>query len=96
MIKKTSFLPAFLLVSAMAMGSQTSDPAAMQITVTPQNAQKVIAGTPNHFTGSARVQSLFDAKAPSHNTGGIVTFQPGSRLGLAHPPHRPSAHRHRR
>ena len=81
-MKKASFLPAFLLASAVAMGAQTNDPAAppaTQITVTPQSAQKVIVGTPNHFTGLARVQSLFDAKAPSHNTGGIVTFQPGSR-----------------
>jgi quercetin dioxygenase-like cupin family protein len=81
-MKKASFLPAVLLASAVAMGAQTSDPAApaaTQITVTPQSAQKVIVGTPNHFTGSARVQSLFDAKAPSHDTGGIVTFQPGAR-----------------
>lgn len=78
-MKKTSFLPALLLVSAAVMGAQNSAPAATQITVTPQSAQKVIVGTANHFTGSARVQSLFDAKAPSHNTGGIVTFQPGSR-----------------
>ena len=64
------------------MGAQTSDPAAAaatQITVTPQSAQKVIVGTPNHFTGSARVQSLFDAKAPSQETGDTMTFQPGAR-----------------
>ena len=54
------------------MGAQTSDPAvaaATPITVNPQSAQKVTIGTPDHFTGLARVQSLFDAKAPSHNTG---------------------------
>ena len=81
-MKKASFLTTFLLASAAVMGAQTSAPAApatTQITVTPQSAQKVIVGTANHFTGSARVQSFFDAKAPSHNTGGIVTFQPGSR-----------------
>ena len=81
-MKKRSFLPALLLVSAAGIGAQTSDPAGSaktQITVTPQSAQKVSVGTPNHFTGSARVQSLFDAKAPSHGTGGIVTFPPGSR-----------------
>lgn len=81
-MKKTLFLPALLLASSAVMGAQTSEPSAAvatQITVTPQSAQKVIVGTPNHFTGSARVQSLFDAKAPSHGTGGIVTFQPGAR-----------------
>lgn len=64
------------------MGAQTrdlSDTTATQITVTPQSAQKVTVGTPNDFTGSVRVQSLFDAKAPSHETRGIVTFQPGAR-----------------
>ncbi len=81
-MKKSLLLSAFLLASAIAMGAQTSDPAAptaTQITVTPKSAQKVIVGTPNHFTGSAWVQSLFDAKVPSHDTGGIVTFQPSAR-----------------
>jgi quercetin dioxygenase-like cupin family protein len=81
-MKETIFLSPLLLVSAAVMGAQTSDSgalAATQITVTPQDAQKVIVGTPDDFTGSARVQSLFNAKAPSHGTGGIVTFQPGSR-----------------
>lgn len=82
-MNKAFLLPALLLASAVALSAQTSDSASAsattQIMVTPQSAQKVIVGTPDHFTGSARVQSLFDAKAPSHNTGGIVTFQPGAR-----------------
>ena len=79
---KSFALPVFLLASTVFLCAQTSEPvngAAAQITVTPQSARKVIVGTPNHFTGSARVQSLFDAKAPSHATGGLVTFQPGAR-----------------
>ena len=75
-------LPALLFASFAGLGGQTgtqADASAAQITVTPQSAQKVMVGTPNHFTGSARVQSLFDAKAPSHNTGGAVTFQRGAR-----------------
>jgi len=50
-----------------------------QITITPTNSQKVIAGAPDRFTGSVRVQSLFDGKEPSRSSGGEVTFQPGAR-----------------
>jgi quercetin dioxygenase-like cupin family protein len=50
-----------------------------QITITPNNSQEVIAGAPDRFTGSVRVQSLFDAKEPARSTGGQVSFQPGAR-----------------
>src|SRR5882762_9329568 len=50
-----------------------------QISITPNNSQKVIQGAPERFTGSVRVQSLFDAKEPSRSSGGQVTFQPGAR-----------------
>ncbi len=50
-----------------------------QITITPATSQMAINGPPNRFTGSARVQQLFDAKAPARSTGGVVTFQPGAR-----------------
>jgi quercetin dioxygenase-like cupin family protein len=50
-----------------------------QITITPTNSQKVITGVPDRFTGSVRVQSLFDAKEPARSSGGQVTFQPGAR-----------------
>jgi len=50
-----------------------------QISITPTSAQKVIAGAPDRFTGTVRVQSLFDAKEPARSSGGQVTFQPGAR-----------------
>jgi len=50
-----------------------------RITITQTSSQKVIAGAPDRFTGSVRVQSLFDAKEPSRSSGGEVTFQPGAR-----------------
>jgi quercetin dioxygenase-like cupin family protein len=49
------------------------------ISITPTNSQKVIAGAPDRFTGSVRVQALFDAKEPARSSGGKVTFQPGAR-----------------
>jgi quercetin dioxygenase-like cupin family protein len=50
-----------------------------QISITPTSSQKVIAGAPGRFTGTVRIQSLFDAKEPSRSSGGQVTFQPGAR-----------------
>src|SRR6266536_2226366 len=50
-----------------------------QISITPTSSQKVIAGAPDRFTGTVRVQALFDAKEPSRSSGGQVTFQPGAR-----------------
>ncbi len=50
-----------------------------KITITPTASQTVITGAPDRFTGSVRVQSLFDANSPGRSTGGRVTFQPGAR-----------------
>jgi hypothetical protein len=45
-----------------------------QISITPPGSQKVITSAPERFTGSVRVQSLFDACAPARSIGGGVTF----------------------
>ena len=50
-----------------------------QISITAPEAQKVISGAPDRFSGSVRVQSLFDPAGPSRTGGGAVTFQPGAR-----------------
>jgi quercetin dioxygenase-like cupin family protein len=50
-----------------------------QITITPAASQSVITGAPNRFTGSVRIQSLFDAKEQARSSGGKVTFEPGAR-----------------
>jgi quercetin dioxygenase-like cupin family protein len=36
-------------------------------------------GSPQYFTGDVRIDPLFDAPAPAHVTGGLVTFEPGAR-----------------
>ena len=78
-MKQAVLLPTLFLAPAAIVFAQAGAAPAQQITVTPAGSQKVIVGAPDHFTGPARVQSLFDAKAPSHETGGVVTFQPGAR-----------------
>src|SRR5437870_1810857 len=50
-----------------------------QISITPASSQNVIAGASDRFTGTVRVQSLFDAREPARSSGGQVTFQPGAR-----------------
>lgn len=39
----------------------------------------VVDGSSKFFTGSAKVEQLFPANAPSRVSGGIVTFAPGAR-----------------
>src|SRR5260370_11286437 len=62
-----------------AAESSSSSADSTHISITPTTAQKVITGAPDRFTGSVRVQSLFDAKEPARSSGGQVTFQPGAR-----------------
>jgi quercetin dioxygenase-like cupin family protein len=78
MRKLFSICAALLSLAAMpVIGIAQTD--GTQISITPTTAQKVITGAPDRFTGSVRVQSLFDAKKPAHSSGGQVTFQPGAR-----------------
>jgi len=78
-MKKSIFVPALLLISVVLTGAAAAQPSALQITITPMTAQKVITGASDRFTGSVRVQSLFDATDPRRTSGGAVTFQPGAR-----------------
>ena len=69
-----------LLLASVAMNDVTAaQTSAQQITITPAASQNVIAGFSMRFTGSVRVQSLFDPTEPSRTSGGVVTFQPGAR-----------------
>jgi hypothetical protein len=61
--------------TAAAQSSSTSADST-RITVTPASSQKVIAGAPDRFTGSVRVQSLFDAKEPARSSGGQSCSSP--------------------
>ena len=36
-------------------------------------------GSADYFTGSVRVDPLFEAPAPAHVRGALVTFEPGAR-----------------
>lgn len=64
----------FLIGAAIAAES----PAA-KVKVTRIGSQPSGAGPEKNFTGSVRVDSLFQATAPGRAGGGIVTFEPGAR-----------------
>ena len=77
---------ALLLASAVMNDATAAQTSAPQITITPTAAQNVITGSLDRFTGSVRVQSLFDPTESSRTSGGAVTFRPGARSALhTHP-----------
>jgi len=49
------------------------------IQITRRGSQPSRQGAPEYFTGSVRIQSLFQAKDPSRTSGSSVTFEPGAR-----------------
>jgi 4-carboxymuconolactone decarboxylase len=59
---------------------------AQTVAITRAGSRPVQAGPTENFTGSARVERLFDAVDPSHAGGGSVTFEPGARTAWhSHP-----------
>src|SRR5688572_21874844 len=52
---------------------------AQAIRITRRGSTPSRQGPAENFTGSVRVDPLFDATAPSRTSGGRVTFEPGAR-----------------
>jgi 4-carboxymuconolactone decarboxylase len=65
------------------MGSATraseSDERSQSLTVTRSGEQPSSKGSDQYFTGSVRVDPLFQPKEPSRVSGAYVTFEPGAR-----------------
>src|SRR5207247_4705180 len=49
------------------------------ITITRSDSQSSRRGPTENFTGSVRIDPLFNASPPSRTSGGRVTFEPGAR-----------------
>ena len=47
--------------------------------ITRNGSQPSTKGSAEYFTGSVRIDPLFQNPEPSHITGGLVTFEPGTR-----------------
>jgi 4-carboxymuconolactone decarboxylase len=74
-----------LFASAYAQTSSASDPAAAQahgsqsIKIMRRGSQPSRQGATENFSGSVRVDSLFEARAPRRARGSLVTFEPAAR-----------------
>ena len=56
------------------------------LVITRGGSRAVRPGPAENFTGDVRVEMLFEARDPSHASGGTVTFEPGARTAWhSHP-----------
>jgi 4-carboxymuconolactone decarboxylase len=77
-----------LLASASAQTNQTGPraPGSQSIRIMRGGSQAPRQGPAENFTGSVRVDPLFQANAPARASGSLVTFEPGARTAWhAHP-----------
>lgn len=67
--------------SALAQTGAKTEPAgaAKEMVIARAGSQASYKGPAQYFTGSARVDPLFGAHAPSTMSGAAVTFEPGAR-----------------
>src|SRR3989442_11956565 len=73
-------LSLFLLASTSPCLSQVASAQNSQmINITRRGSQQSSKGSAQSFTGSVRIEPVFDAHDPSRDTGGRVTFEPGAR-----------------
>jgi 4-carboxymuconolactone decarboxylase len=78
MVRLTAALVLILVPSATA--------AAQGLVVARGGSHPVRLGPADNFTGSARIETLFEARDPSHASGGSVTFEAGARTAWhSHP-----------
>jgi quercetin dioxygenase-like cupin family protein len=59
--------------------SAASSGDAQKITITRNGSQPSSKGSAEYFTGSVRIDPLFQAKDPARAVGARVTFEPGAR-----------------
>lgn len=70
-----------LLTSPLAAGTSAAPPAqeSQAVRVTRAGSQASRRGPAESFTGSVRVDPLFQAPQPARTSGAYVTFEPGAR-----------------
>ena len=68
-----------LLAQATPPASSAPSQDQGQLSITRAGSLPSGRGPAEYFTGSVRVDRLFNATAPSRMSGGLVTFEPGAR-----------------
>ena len=66
-----------MLAATALLASASAE--AQSLTITRDGSRAVRPGPAENFTGSVRVEMLFEALDPSHASGGYVSFEPGAR-----------------
>ena len=69
-------LPVSFLACAFAQANRTDS---QPIQIIRAGSQPSREGPADHFTGSVRVEPLFQAHTPARASGALVTFEPGAR-----------------
>src|SRR6266700_2672235 len=78
----------FLLASTSPCLSQVASGRNSQtISITRKGSRQSSQASGQNFTGSVRIEPVFDAHDPSRSTGGRVTFEPGARTAWHTHPH---------
>ncbi len=73
-----------MLTAAALLASASAE--AQSVTITRNGSRGVRPGPTETFTGTVRVEMLFEALDPSHASGGYVSFEPGARTAWhSHP-----------
>lgn len=78
----TTIISLFLLALASAHSKQVKDSSgskAQNVEVTRNGSQPSQKGSAEYFTGSVRIDPLFQAQEPARAAGASVTFEPGAR-----------------
>ncbi|HEX7183645.1 MAG TPA: carboxymuconolactone decarboxylase family protein [Thermoanaerobaculia bacterium] len=68
-----------LLAATVLSFSLVASASGQTITIARSGSQPSRPGPTENFTGSVRVDPLFQASDPARATGGLVTFEPGAR-----------------
>jgi quercetin dioxygenase-like cupin family protein len=66
-------------VMSLCLLAAVSGESSQSITVTRSGSQPSRQGPAENFTGSVRIDPLFNANPPSRTSGGRVAFEPGAR-----------------
>jgi len=72
-------LAPLVCVTGFAQSPATTPDASKSLAISHAGVRPVVDGSPKFFTGTAKVEQLFPANAPSRVSAGIVTFAPGAR-----------------
>lgn len=74
-----SLMPSAVAQSNQAGPASTSAQESQTIKISRRGSLPSRQGPAENFTGSVRVDPLFQAKAPARTSGSLVTFEPGAR-----------------